>query len=102
LRYAEEDADKVHRVLRDLGGFRPEDMVLLRGESTEAVRRAVIRVNDRLRNEADQQGMLVVYYSGHADVQALHLGASHFPVEELEALVRGSPARTRVLIVDAC
>ena len=102
LRYAEEDAEKVQRVLRDLGGFRPEDIVLLRGESTEAVRRAVIRVNDRLRNEVDGQGMLVVYYSGHADAQTLHLGSSHFPVEELEALVRGSPARTRVLIVDAC
>jgi caspase domain-containing protein len=102
LRYAEEDAEKIHRVLRDLGSFRPEDMILLRGESTETVRRAVIRVNDRLRNEADQQGMLVVYYSGHADVQELHLGPSHFPIEEIEALVRGSPARTRILIVDAC
>jgi len=102
LRYAEDDADKVHRVLRTLGGFRPEDMVLLRGESTETVRRALIRVNDRMRTDADQQGMLVVYYSGHADVQALHLGGSAFSMEELEALVRGSPARTRVLIVDAC
>ncbi len=102
LRFAEEDAEKMHRVLRDLGGFRPDDMILLRGESTEAVRRALIRTNDRLRNESDQQGMLVVYYSGHADVQKLHLGASHFPMEELEALVRGSSARTRILIVDAC
>jgi hypothetical protein len=102
LRYAEEDAGKVHRVLRDLGGFRPEDMILLRGESTETVRRALIRANDRLRTEGDQQGMLVVYYSGHADAGALHLGGSHFAIEEVEALVRGSPARTRILVVDAC
>jgi hypothetical protein len=102
LRYAEEDAAKVHRVLRDLGGFRPEDMILLRGESTETVRRALIRVNDRLRTEGDQRGMLVVYYSGHADAGALHLGGSRFAIEEVESLVRGSPARARVLIVDAC
>jgi hypothetical protein len=102
LRYAEEDAGKVQRVLRDLGNFRPEDTLLLRGESTETVRRALIRVNDRLRTEGAQDGVLVVYYSGHADAGALHLGGSRFAIEEVEALVRGSPARTRILVVDAC
>jgi len=102
LRYAEDDAERIQRVLHDLGGFGAEDMVLLRGESTETARRAIIRANDRLRNEANSHGTLIVYYSGHADQQGLHLGASRFPLEELEALVRGSPARTRILVVDAC
>jgi hypothetical protein len=102
LRYAEDDATKVHRVLRELGGFRPEDMVLLKNENTETVRGAIIRVNDRLRAEGGQDGMLVVYYSGHADASALHLGETRFALDELEALVRGSSARMRVLVVDAC
>jgi hypothetical protein len=102
LRYAEEDAEKMGRVLHDLGGFRSEDLVVLRGEDTEAVRHAVIRVNERLRLEGAADSMLVVYYSGHADAGALHLGASRFAVDEIEGLVRGSPARMRILIVDAC
>jgi hypothetical protein len=102
LRYAEEDAAKFHRVLRELGDFRPEDMMLLRGEDSDAARRAIIRMNERLRSEPSEGSMLVVYYSGHADATALHLGQSRFAIDELEALVRGSAAQTRVLVVDAC
>ncbi|HEY4186624.1 MAG TPA: caspase family protein [Polyangia bacterium] len=102
LRYAEEDAAKMSRVLRDLGGFRPEDLIVLRSEDTEAVRHAIIRANERLRLDGGRDGMLVVYYSGHADAGGLHLGATRFAVDELEALVRGSSARMRILIVDAC
>lgn len=32
LRYAEDDARRVHEVIRELGGFRPENMLLLHGE----------------------------------------------------------------------
>lgn len=102
LRYAEEDAAKMSRVLRDLGGFHPEDLVILRGETAEAARRAVIRVNERLRIEGGPDSLLVVYYSGHADAAALHLGATRFAIDEIDGLVRGSPARMRILIVDAC
>lgn len=102
LRYAVEDADKMSRVLRDLGGFPPEDLIVLRSESTEAVRHAIIRANERLRLEGGRDSMLVVYYSGHGDAGGLHLGGTRFPVDELEALVRGSSAHMRVLIVDAC
>jgi hypothetical protein len=103
LRYAEEDAAKLARVLRELGGFQADDLILLRNEGTDAARRAIIRVNDRLRREgAGRDSLLVVYYSGHADASALHLAGTRFPVDELEALVRGSPAGMRLLIVDAC
>jgi hypothetical protein len=104
LRYAEEDAAKMSRVLHDLGGFHAEDLILLRGESTESVRRAVIRVNERLRQDGagGRDSLLVVYYSGHADARALHLGGTPFAIDELEALVRGSAAGMRILVVDAC
>jgi hypothetical protein len=92
----------MHRTLRDLGEFRPEDTVLLRGEDTETVRRVIIRVNERLRAEASDESLLLVYYSGHGDATSLHLGETRFGVDELEGLVRGSSAHTRVLIVDAC
>jgi len=105
LRYAESDASKMHDVLKDLGGFPPEDMVLLRGEGPEVVRRALIAMNDRIRSlagDGDREVFFVVYYSGHSDAEALHLGRERLAIRELEQLVRGSAAAFRLLVVDAC
>jgi hypothetical protein len=104
LRYAEDDAGKVQDVLRDLGGFDPDHMVLLLGEDATTVRRALIAMNDRLRARLPQahQALLFVYYSGHADAESLHLGGTMLALSELEQLVRGSSAEMRLLVVDAC
>ncbi len=105
LRYAEDDAEKLHEVLGNLGGFRPENLALLRGKDVATVRRSIIALNDRIRRtvaSGRDQALLFVYYSGHADAESLHLGGSSFELGELEALVRGSPATIRLLVLDAC
>ncbi len=101
LEFAEEDARRVGDVLRELGGFPPEDMVTLLGEPADVVQRALIALNDRLRTE-EGQSVLFVYYSGHGDARSLHLGDTRLPVRELRQLVRGSSATFRVLVVDSC
>ncbi len=101
LRYAETDASRVAAVLQEVGGVRPENLVLLRGQDAGTVRRTLIAINDRLR-AAGGQTVLIVYYSGHADAASLHLGATSFELPELEQLVRGSAANFRLLILDAC
>jgi hypothetical protein len=105
LRYAENDATKVYTVLRDLGGFRPANMVLLKNESPQEFRSTLITINDRIRSVSALPGtdtLLFVYYSGHADASALHLGSQPLPIAELSQLVRGSAAKFRLLVVDAC
>jgi hypothetical protein len=105
LRYAEEDATRVYEVLKDLGSFHPENMVLLKHEDASTVRRALIAMNARVRASdggTPSQTVLVVYYSGHADGSALHLGGSLFELGELEQLVRGSSSAFRLLVLDAC
>jgi hypothetical protein len=105
LRFAEDDARKFRDVLGDLGGFAPENLVVLLGEDATTARRALISLNERIRMVASRPGMqvmLLVYYSGHADAEALHLGTSPFQLAELEQLVRGSAASFRVLVLDAC
>ena len=102
LRYAEHDADRFAATLVDLGGFAPGDVVVLRGADAEAARAALIALNDRIRTAGAPDSMLVVYYSGHADAEALHLGTSNLSLAQLEQLVRGSPAAFRMLVVDAC
>jgi hypothetical protein len=54
LRNAASDAQKVYDVLRDLGGFEPKDMVLLRNESADTLRSTLIALNDRIREGSAQ------------------------------------------------
>ena len=104
LSFAETDAERVAEVLADLGDVPAENQVLLRGKTASVVRRALITVNDRIRTTQrdGDESELVVYYSGHADASALHLYDERLELAELEALVRGSPAKVRVLVIDAC
>lgn len=100
LGYAEDDARRFADTLRTVGGFFPENVVTLTAQKASEVRRVLVATNDRLRDAPD--AVLVVYYSGHASSEALHLGGERLPLAELEQIVRGSAARFRVLIVDAC
>ena len=102
LQYAESDAEKMATVLQDIGAVRAENMVLLRGGDEEAVRRALVTVNERIRAGRPEASSLIVYYSGHADERALHLGDTRLSLDELRGLVQGSAAAFRLSIVDAC
>jgi hypothetical protein len=105
LRYATSDADRMSDVLSNLGSFPPVNEVVLRDAVADTARRTLIALNDRIRATASRPGtqvVLFVYYSGHADNDALHLGTSRLDVRELEQLVRGSAAQFRVLLIDAC
>jgi hypothetical protein len=101
LLYADRDAQRIAGILRDTGGFAPEDVLVLAGVAAEDVRRALIGINARLRADA-APAMLFVFYSGHGDAEALHLRGTRLPLAELRDLVTGSPAGVRVLVLDAC
>lgn len=101
LRYAESDAERVAGVLESLGGFQPENVVTLVGHGAAEVRRALIGINARVR-QLGGDSLMIVYYSGHADAEALHLDGSRLSVGELRDLVTGSAASARVLVTDAC
>jgi Caspase domain len=101
LRYAESDARRVADVLRAVGGFYPENVTVLAGASAEDLRRSLISLNARLRALPGVQ-MLFVFYSGHADGEALQLGNTRMELSELRDLTTASPAEARVLVVDSC
>jgi len=102
LRYAESDAERMYDVLKDVGGYRPENLLLLQGEDADTVRQSIVAMNERVRTQSNDEIVMVVYYSGHADASALHLGRTSLQLDELQKLVRGSAAEFRLLIVDAC
>ncbi len=104
LRYAEDDAARVHQTLLELGRHAPQNTVLLRHLDADTVRRTLISINERVRQSAasGDQVALLVYYSGHADADSLHLGGSALDLGELRELVAGSAAEVRLLVLDAC
>jgi hypothetical protein len=103
LHYAESDAQRVAALLGEVGGVPGENLIVLRGRTADDVRRALLAVNERIRTARPGAGsVLLVYYSGHGDADALHLGNTLLPLGEIGSIVRGSPATARVLIVDAC
>jgi hypothetical protein len=101
LRYAESDARRIARILIEIGGFAPDQTTLLQGRSVDDVRKALREARDRLESAAED-GLLLVYYSGHADGDSLHLAGSRLPLDELRSLVRERAIATRIMIIDAC
>lgn len=103
LRYAESDARRIARILRTLGGFDHERVEVLTGADADGVRDALSEAEARLRTTgAGDDDLLFVFYSGHADALALHLGGTRLPLDELRHRVSRAPAAARVLVVDAC
>ncbi len=104
LRFAETDASRMAELLGEIGGIPDENQVILRSKSADQVRRALIATNERIRvgQRAGHDAVLFVYYSGHGDADSLHLGDSRLELRELEALVRGSSAQVRILVIDSC
>ncbi|OJT16844.1 hypothetical protein BO221_47950 [Archangium sp. Cb G35] len=104
LLFAEQDARAFSDVLRQHGGVSSRRTMLLLGDDAASVRRALQDVNASIRAQAGagHPTALVVFYSGHADATALHLGGTELPLEELKTLVAGSPAGVRLLVLDAC
>ena len=105
LHHAESDAEKFYDVLTEIGGFAPEDVVLLTGEGGDALRQAFDTLEQRIveyREDPNNHVVLVFYYSGHAEPSFLELGSARFPLSELRARLRTSKANMRLGIVDAC
>ena len=101
LRFAESETTRLAALLGRLGGFDSGGTMILIARSAEDLRRSVADLDRRLRATPGQH-LVLVYYSGHADAQTLHLGRSPFPLTELREMVSALPAATRVLILDAC
>ncbi|MCG8416547.1 MAG: caspase family protein [Proteobacteria bacterium] len=105
LRFAERDALRFASVMRRYGGLTGENTIMLLNDSRAAIRRALLALNGRIRTENDSafgSSVLIVYYSGHADAEGLHPGPHTLSYGELRAMLKGSPATFRLLILDGC
>lgn len=104
LRYADLDGDRVAALLTDLGGVADADLYRVPSatveEATAALGRAVLRA--AAAEAAGDEVSLLVYYTGHAGPDGLHLGDEVLPLGALKTAARVVPAHDRVFVVDAC
>lgn len=104
LWFAEKDAERFERALKELGDFQPDHVELQRGLGVEAFRQALGRAEAKVSaaRAAGERTLLVVYYSGHAGGAGLEFGHERFSYDELKDAAARSSAEARIVIVDAC
>ena len=104
LWFAEKDAERMHRALRELGDFDADGLVLLRGKKPAALEAALRALEPRVKAAAakGERTLLLVYYSGHASAAGLEMEGERLPFDTLRALVAASGAEAKIAVVDAC
>lgn len=105
LRYAESDAGKMARVLTELGDVGGDDVLLLQGRKVADLERAILDAKERVamfKKSPETRTVLIFYFSGHSDGEAIEMGPEKLPYGRLKSLLVGTGADLRVAIVDAC
>lgn len=100
LEFARRDALRIAQTFTELGFVAQSDLLLVL-DGTAAEARAALEEAERRAGSSDA-AMLLVYYSGHADGDALHLGGTTLGWSELRERMKASDAGLRLVIVDAC
>ena len=104
LRYAEQDASDLASVLIQLGGFQADDVHVLRGHSLRDVLAALVDLKRQIADSQSRGTRVVVlfYFSGHSDGQALELGAERWPFADVRRDLHALGADIRIEIIDSC
>lgn len=103
LRYAEDDAKRFSEVLIELGGFQREDVLTILNADSSDINSALNKISKRLsKNEQQQNALVLIYYSGHADQDGLLLGKTRYSFEVLQKQISTLSSGVRIGIFDAC
>jgi|GEM_PF-1891869 len=100
LRYAESDGRRVARALTDLGGYDAKNVHLLLGKSANEVAASLAAL--RLQLKQVPSPMVMLYYSGHSDGEALHMSGTRLPKDDVHAFLDGVDGGVRIALLDAC
>jgi hypothetical protein len=104
LRYAVTDAENFVRVLEEMGGIDPADVLILREPDRASFNTGLSELERRVQM-AQRRGdrlEVLLYYSGHADEEGLLLSGEHLSYASLRAQLKKVPADVHIAVLDAC
>jgi len=103
LKYAETDAQRFSLLLNELAGFNKENVELLLSPDSAQVEEKLVGLRSRLKNRgADENDLVLIYYSGHADEDGLKLGHQSYPLIRVKEHINSLRASIKIGIFDAC
>ena len=104
LRYAVTDAENFVRVLEEMGGLDPADVLLLRDPDLAAFQRGLHELQRRVAaaNHRGDRLEVLLYYSGHADEEGLLLAGDHLDYPQLRRALGAVSADVHIAVLDAC
>lgn len=100
LLYGHRDAESVADALSSVGGFRPENVHLLRDPSGDALLGTLHAAITQL--DGQPESMLYFYYSGHADEQAIYPAGRPLAFTKVRDLLDSAKVSVRIGMIDAC
>ena len=101
LRYPGNDVTGLRDILAGVCGFPAGNISMLVNQSPEQVRRAFAEMRARLA-PLSEESVVLVYYTGHADDDALMMGEDRFMLADFKKCLDDLPARIRIAVLDAC
>lgn len=105
LHYAEQDAQKFAEVLAELGGVAHEDLFLLQGKTRAELEIALAHARRCIavfRKDPASRIVMMFYFSGHSDGEALELGHDRLSFTDLRRWLATTGADIRVALIDSC
>jgi hypothetical protein len=104
LRYADTDAAAFASVLTELGGVDPFDVILISDPARNTVEQAMDELATRaaVARQAGRRVEVIVYYSGHSNVDGLLPRGELLPYSTLRARLSTLDADVKVSVLDSC
>ena len=104
LRYAESDARSFAKVLKEMGGVLPQNVILVKEPSVVALQKEFANLDAKILQDKSANGRneVLVYYSGHADEKGLRLGEETYAWKDLRNRIDALSADVKIAVIDAC
>lgn len=104
LAHSEDDAERMRRVLTELGDFRSNDVKVVHRPSRRELASQLRWLEERVEaaQAAGEPTVALFYYTGHARSAGLSLGSEILPLDDLREQLQALPAEVRIVILDAC
>ena len=103
LQFAEKDALHVSKVFSHFGQVPPQNQIVLLSPKIEEIKESFQALQHRIQAlPSPDQATLILYYSGHADANALHIGSERLTFEELKKDLKKTQAPLKLILIDAC